>query len=104
MPSGAGSGTEMVKYMKTKGDIEIGKRFVEELYRLFPNYSNRKIANMLDVDRRMINEWWNGMTPGGIFFAKILYFGGDVEYILIGKRKQKETAPDFLAEYEEEYD
>lgn len=42
------------------------------------------------------------MTPGGILFAKILYLGGDVEYILSGKRKQKETEPDFLAEYEED--
>lgn len=90
--------------MKTKGYIEIGKRFVEELYRLFPNYSVRKIASILDVDRRMIYEWWNGKTPGGIYLARILHLGADVEYILIGKRKQKETAPDFLAEYEEEYD
>ena len=102
MPPGAGPGTEVVKYMKIKGDIEIGKRFTEELYRLFPDYSNRKIASILGVDRRMINEWWRGMTPGGILFAKILYLGGDVEYILSGKRKQKETEPDFLAEYEED--
>lgn len=89
--------------MKRKADIDIGKRFVEELYHLFPEHSDRKLAVLLGCSPTMLRTWQDGVTPSGIFFARILQLGGDVDYILTGNRKQKETSPDFLAELEEEY-
>lgn len=90
--------------MKRKGDIRIGKRMIEEIYRLFPGLTLREIANRLGFNRKQIYEWQGGKTPGGYYLAKILAYGGDVIYILSGKRQPQESADDFLAEYEEEYD
>lgn len=89
--------------MKRKTDIEIGKRFTEELYRIFPGASNRKIAKILKCSPTNIQYWADGKTPSGIYLARIIYYGGDVNYILTGRRKYPDTEPDFLAEYEEEY-
>ena len=89
--------------MKRKSEIAIGERFVLELYRLFPEDSDRKLARLLGCSPTMLREWQDGRTPSGMYLARILQLGGDVEYILTGKRQIKENPPDFLAEYEEEY-
>lgn len=93
-----------LKSMKRKSDIAIGKRFVSELYRVVPDESGRKLARLLGCSPTMIREWQDGRTPSGMYLSRILQLGGDVEYILTGRRKPKENQPEFLAELEEEYD
>lgn len=68
-----------------KGDIEIGKRMVEELHRIFDTQKQASIS--MGCDRRHLYEWGtNGKTPGGLFLARLYYCGGDVIYVLTGKR------------------
>lgn len=90
--------------MKRKGDVRIGARFVDECFRLFPGLTMAGIARRLGCNKHQLYEWRYGKTPGGYYLAKILAYGGDVTYILSGKRQPQESADDFLAEYEEEYD
>lgn len=71
--------------MKHKGDFKIGKRMVGEIHRLFPDKTNEEICTILNVSRQTFWNWNNGSIPGGYFLAKILAYGGDVEYILSGK-------------------
>lgn len=89
--------------MKRKADIAIGERFVSELYRVMPQASDRKLAWLLGCSPTMLREWQEGRTPSGMYLARILQLGGDVEYILTGGRKTNENPPEFLAELEEEY-
>ena len=69
---------------KHKGDIEIGRRAFEEVYRIFQNYE--KAARAFGCSKRLFYEWNNGDTPGGHYLAMLHYFGGDVLYVLTGKR------------------
>lgn len=73
--------------MKRTGDIEIGKRMFEEICRVFPDKSFEEIYVIFGTTRNALWYWRNGGTPGGYFLAKIMEFGGDVEYILSGKKK-----------------
>lgn len=75
---------------KHKGDIEIGRRANEEVYRVFGNY--RKAARLIGCDYRLINSWMHGNTPGGHFLARMHYLGCDVLYILTGKRHKQTVA------------
>lgn len=72
--------------MKHKADIDIGGRFVDECCRLFPDLTMHSIAKQLGCSRWQLNEWRHGKTPGGYYLAKIHAYGGDVAYILSGKR------------------
>lgn len=72
---------------KHKGDIEIGRRMVEELYRIFGNRT--KIIKQLGCGKNCLASWNDGGTPGGHMLAKLHYFGGDVMYVLTGKRSNK---------------
>lgn len=69
---------------KHKGDIEIGYRMVEELYRIFGSQANA--IRSFKCARSMFKGWDNGNTPGGFSLAKLHYCGGDVIYVLTGKR------------------
>lgn len=69
-----------------KGDIEVGKRMVEELYRLFPDKTDKFIALKMARERKMVYEWKNGTTPSSLMLARLHYLGGDVRYVLTGKR------------------
>ena len=89
--------------MKRKADIAIGQRFVEELYRMHPESSDRKIAVRMGCASSTIQEWREGKAPGTMYLRRFLELGGDVDYVLTGRRKPKENPPDFLAELEEEY-
>ena len=71
---------------KKKGDIEIGRRAFEEVYRIFHNYE--KAARVFGCSKRLFYAWNDGETPGGHYLALLHYFGGDVIYILTGHRKQ----------------
>ena len=68
--------------MKRKADILIGQRFVDELYRLFPEYSDRKIAKILGCGKSIILEWKDVRTPNGMFLASAMELGCDIEYVL----------------------
>ena len=70
--------------MKHNFDIEIGKRFVQELYRLFPNESDSKISRRLGCSDTMISEWREGRTPSSGYLSRIVHYGADVMWILIG--------------------
>lgn len=70
-------------------DREIGKRAVEELYRLFPNLLEIQIMQRLGLNRKSLNEWKNGTTPGGFALQRMCFAGCDVNYILTGRRSQK---------------
>lgn len=73
---------------KRKGDIEIGYRMVEELLRLFG--TKAEAIRKLPCERHAIGYWEEGQTPGGHMLARLHYCGGDVLYVLTGRRKEKQ--------------
>lgn len=89
--------------MKRKSDINIGIRAYEEVFRLFPSDSTISICRRLGCGRKLFYGWRNGCAPSAMFLAQLLELGGDVQYILTGRRTKTENTPDFLAELEEEY-
>lgn len=72
---------------KHKGDILIGQRMAEEVVRLFPTYNSAAIA--FGTDRKIFRYWQLGGTPSGFCLARLHYLGGDVIYVLTGKRERK---------------
>ena len=70
------------------GDIEIGQRMVEELYRIFGDHT--KIIQRFGCGKNCLTDWNGGGTPGGHMLQKLYYFGGDVIYVLTGKRSSKD--------------
>lgn len=70
--------------MKRKAPIEIGFRMVEELYRLFPNMSDKNIARRIGCAYSVIGDWKEGKTPGGLYLASLCECGGDVIWVLTG--------------------
>ena len=69
---------------QVKGDIFIGQRMREEVDRLFPSLT--VAAKAFRCDRKNFTGWMNGLTPSSIQLAKLHYLGGDVLYVLTGKR------------------
>lgn len=90
--------------MKRKGNIEIGKRAAREAYRLYPDESTVGICRKLGCNRKLLGDWQAGVSPSALLLARLCELGGDVIWILTGKRRCPEPTPDFLAELEEEYD
>ena len=78
--------TEKEKTMaQKKGDIEIGKRMVEELNRLFD--TPKQAYTRMGCCKSVLYDWEKeGKTPGGLHLARLHYCGGDVIYVLTGKR------------------
>lgn len=72
--------------MKRKPDPHIGRAAVEELYRLFPEQSNRKIAGTVGVRPYTLTDWLNGQSPSATILARLHHLGADVIYILTGVR------------------
>ena len=70
------------------GDIEIGQRMVEELYRIFGEHAT--IIKRFGCGKNCLASWNEGGTPGGYMLQKLHYFGGDVMYVLTGKRRSKD--------------
>ena len=89
--------------MKRKSESTIGCRAYEEVNRLFPDDFVITICRKIGCSRQTYNSWGTGFAPSAMFLSRILQLGGDVEYILTGRRKPKENQPEFLAELEEEY-
>lgn len=73
---------------KVKADIYIGKRMGEEARRLF--VTPTIAAKAFRCDRRLIYEWESGKVPGALWLARLYYLGGDVIYVLTGKRSVKD--------------
>jgi hypothetical protein len=73
---------------KHKGDIEIGRRMVDELVRIFG--TKAKAIRCLKCGRHNVDYWHDGGTPGGYMLAKLHYFGGDVIYVLTGIREKED--------------
>ena len=71
---------------KTKVDIHIGQRMREEIDRIFP--TGAAATKALRCDRKNYSAWNNGETPNAIYLARLHYFGGDVIYVLTGKRRK----------------
>ena len=69
---------------KHKGDIEIGRRAFEEVYRVFQNIE--KAARTMGCRKRIFYAWAAGDTPGGYYLALLHHYGCDVLYVLTGKR------------------
>jgi hypothetical protein len=69
---------------RTKADIYIGMRMREEVNRLFPTLSAASKA--FCCDRKCFAAWSNGGTPESLHLARLYYLGGDVIYVLTGKR------------------
>lgn len=67
-----------------KGDLLIGKRAWEEVVRLFTTFESA--AKAFGCDRKLFNSWLHGVSPGGLYLARLHYLGGDVIYVLTGKR------------------
>ena len=74
--------------MKHKAPLEIGYRMIEELYRLYPDKSDKWLARKLCVSPTMISAWKRGVTPSANYLAALLYMGGDVIWILTGRRRE----------------
>lgn len=72
---------------KHLADRQIGARAVEEVYRLFPNLSDAKIAKRIGLERQTLADWKYGKTPGGYSLSALCYAGCDIHYILTGRRK-----------------
>ena len=68
-----------------KGDIEIGKRMVEEIDRIFD--TRKEAFTRMPCNKKVLYSWGNdGVTPHSIYLARLHYCGGDVIYVLTGKR------------------
>lgn len=71
-----------------KGDIEIGHRMVEELIRIYG--TRAEAIRQFRCGKNCADYWQSGGTPGGHMLAKLHYCGGDVLYVLTGKRSKKD--------------
>lgn len=75
--------------MKRKGENQIGKRALQAVYQMFPDKSNAFIAKTLGGSTTMLWKWGQGKTPSGIFLSRLCELGADIDWILIGRSKQK---------------
>ena len=73
---------------KRKGDPEIGYRMAEELVRLFG--SPIEAVRQFKCARNCVYEWSTGTNPGATALAKLHNCGGDVLYVLTGKKENKD--------------
>lgn len=77
--------------MKRKPEVEIGKRAHKAMLSLFPDKSNVFIAKVIGTSTTTLWEWGKGKTPSGIFLARMLELGVDVEWILTGRSNGNEN-------------
>lgn len=77
--------------MKRKQQVEIGKRAHKAILSLFPDKSNVFIAKVIGTNTTTLWEWGQGKTPSGIFLARMLELGVDVEWILTGRSNGNEN-------------
>ena len=65
-------------------DVNIGYRMYEEAMRIFntPTVAAQKMG----CDRKVFYEWAGGGAPSALFLARMDAFGGDVVYVLTGRK------------------
>lgn len=73
--------------MKRKASIEIGRRAVEECYRLFPGWTDADISRRICGNRKLLYGWKDGSAPESMYLQRLHYLGADVIYILTGETK-----------------
>lgn len=71
----------MERYENT-GDF--GKRMYSEIVRLFPTMT--AAAEELGCTYHAIWTWYAGTSPSAHFLARLVELGGDVMFVLTGKR------------------
>ena len=69
-----------------KPDIGVGIRAAEELHRIFPNLTEKRIVQILGLERKSFWAWRNGIAPSGFALQRMCFAGCDVIYILTGRR------------------
>ena len=74
-----------MKKRQWKGDIEIGYRAYNEVLRLFPR--TKDAINRLGIRSENLYAWGRGCCPSAKYLARLLKAGADIEYILIGRKK-----------------
>ena len=74
-----------MRMAKPIGDIAIGQRAAEEVWRIFKK--SAAASRALGCDVKTIYQWDGGTVPGGLMLARLHYLGCDVMYILTGKRQ-----------------
>lgn len=70
---------------KPKGAIEIGYRMHEEVCRLFKTQADA--TRRLRCHRHTIAAWSVGGCPDVHYLTRLHYAGGDVLYVLTGRRR-----------------
>lgn len=71
--------------MKRKiADIEIGYRMHEEVLRMFG--CQKKAADAMECERGTVYAWGTGIAPSALYLSKFSAFGGDVVYVLTGRK------------------
>ncbi len=74
-----------MKTRQWKGDIEIGFRAYTEVLRIFPGTT--AAVKALGIKSDNIYKWKDGVCPSAKYLARLLKAGADIEYILIGRKK-----------------
>lgn len=69
-----------------KYDCDIGIRFVTECIRIFGTQA--EALRRLNAEKTTFYSWRSGSTPSSFWLAKLHYLGGEVMYVLNGKRSE----------------
>lgn len=65
-------------------DINIGFRMYEEADRMFGSAKNA--AEAMRCERSAVYAWRNGIAPSALLLSKFAALGGDVVYVLTGRK------------------
>lgn len=65
-------------------NIEIGKRMHEECLRLFP--SVKEMVPGMGCSKDVFYKWAEGCAPSAMNLQRLALCGGDVVYVLTGRR------------------
>ena len=75
-----------MKARQWKGESEIGFRAYEEVLRLFPR--QKDALSSLNIRSENLYAWGRGVCPSAKYLARLLKHGADVDYILIGRKRE----------------
>jgi hypothetical protein len=74
-----------MKKRQWKGESEIGFRAYTEILRIFPGTT--EAVRALGIRSNNLYLWKDGVCPSAKYLARLLKAGADIEYILIGRKK-----------------
>ena len=66
-------------------DIEIGKRMYQECLRIFPSIAD--VVKYFSCGGYTPYKWGQGVSPSANNLARLHYAGGDVMFVLTGRKK-----------------